>query len=133
VEGSVSLSTQVQRQPRNTIHVNKLNTEARWGDLILFKCNPHSRRAHITNCVPSWEWDHVGLVVLSQSELADPHNELVDDSIVSLDILELTSEGVTLYPLTGRLRAYNYNNVSPSPLPVYLYPSLLTPMSLLGS
>lgn len=30
----------------------------------------------------------------------------------ALDLLEATGEGVTCYPLTGRLKAYQYNNVS---------------------
>jgi hypothetical protein len=114
-----------QRHPRSTMHVSKLNTEARWGDLVLFKINPdiHSHLSSSSSHAPSsccscWEWDHVGLVVLSQSEFSssrsgDQQSEtIIDDSNASLDLLELTSEGVTLYPLTGRLRAYNYHNVS---------------------
>jgi hypothetical protein len=100
-----------QRSRRNTIHVSKLNSEARWGDIILFKCNA-STPSHLLGSVSSWEWDHLGLVVLSQAEFPEGEGqELLDESMVSLDILEATAEGVTLYPLTGRVRAYNYNNV----------------------
>ncbi len=50
--------------------------------------------------------------MLSQAEFPEGEGqELLDESMVSLDILEATAEGVTLYPLTGRVRAYNYNNV----------------------
>lgn len=100
-----------------------MNTEARWGDIVLFKINPDTP-SHLSNSVsPScWEWDHVGLVVLSQSEFSGEQQFEIDNSNPSLDLLELTSEGVTLYPLTGRLRAYNYHNVSDafSPVPTSL-------------
>lgn len=98
------------------MHVSKLSTEARWGDIILFKCNSDVS-SHLPTCNPNWEWDHIGLVVLSQSEFSgDQADEIVDKSTVSLDILEFTSEGVTMYPLSGRIRAYDYNKVRQSVL-----------------
>jgi hypothetical protein len=111
--------------------VSKLNTEARWGDLILFKINPDTQ-SHLTHS-SCWEWDHVGLVVLSQSEFShDQETEMIDDPNPSLDLLELTSEGVTLYPLTGRLRSYNYQNVSFSLTSLSSHSRILLPSWLLS-
>mmetsp|Transcript_7811 Transcript_7811/g.11636 ORF Transcript_7811/g.11636 Transcript_7811/m.11636 type:complete len:818 (+) Transcript_7811:180-2633(+) len=86
---------------RNTIHISKIRPEARVGDLILFKCA--NTLSHLQRRVTRSEWDHVGLVVRSVSKEGRRCGG-------SLDLLEATGEGVTAYPLTGRLKAYHYNN-----------------------
>ena len=59
------MDTVVQMGARNTIHLSKLKTDCRWGDLILFKCaNSMSR---LQRSVTGSEWDHVGIVVRSHS------------------------------------------------------------------
>lgn len=56
---------------RNTIHLSKLKTDCRWGDLILFKCaNSMSR---LQRSVTGSEWDHVGIVVSSPLLLSCAH------------------------------------------------------------
>jgi hypothetical protein len=83
---------------RNTIHLSKLKTDCRWGDLILFKCS--NRLSALQRSVTGAEWDHVGIVVRGSS---------VSGS--GLDLLEATGEGVTSYPLFSRLRAYHDTKV----------------------
>lgn len=91
---------------RNTIHISKLRSEAKWGDIILFKCA--NTLSHLQRRVTRSEWDHVGIVVRAQGQ---------SDGYAGLELLEATGEGVTSYPLTGRLKAYYFNNVRyPPPL-----------------
>lgn len=85
---------------RNTMHITKIRTEAKWGDIILFKCA--NTLSHLQRRVTRSEWDHVGIVVRSLQS---------NDQLGSLHLLEATGEGVTSYPLTGRLKAYHFNNV----------------------
>lgn len=94
---SVNISKGISR---NTIHISKLRSEAKWGDIILFKCA--NTLSHLQRRVTRSEWDHVGIVVRSQQK----------DGNIGLELLEATGEGVTSYPLTGRLKAYYFNNVS---------------------
>jgi hypothetical protein len=96
---------QSQGTSRNTIHISKIRSEARWGDLILFKCT--NTLSHLQRQVTRSEWDHVGIVVRSLG-----NNGVLSTHSGALDLLEATGEGVTCYPLTGRLKAYQYNNVS---------------------
>lgn len=50
------------------------------------------------------EYDHVGLVVPSS-------NRTSRGSARQMMLLEATGEGVTVYPLAGRLRAYHISQV----------------------
>lgn len=81
---------------RNIIHLSKVKSEAKWGDIILFKCA--NTMSHLQRTVTRSEFDHVGIVVRS---LKNPGQ---------LDILESTGDGVTSFSLTGRLRAYHHHN-----------------------
>jgi hypothetical protein len=96
---SVDLSRGISR---NTIHISKLRSEAKWGDVILFKCA--NTLSHLQRRVTRSEWDHVGIVVRAQQSSAA-------DGYGGLELLEATGEGVTSYPLIGRLKAYAFNNV----------------------
>jgi hypothetical protein len=87
-------STQIGDVPRSVIHVSKVRQELRWGDVVLFKCS--NAFSELQRTVTRAEWDHVGLVVKSTYGR-------------NLDLLEATGEGVTVYPLIGRLRAYSFN------------------------
>lgn len=51
----------LQLGSRNTIHLSKLKTDCRWGDLILFKCA--NSMSKLQRSVTGAEWDHVGIVV----------------------------------------------------------------------
>jgi hypothetical protein len=112
---SVDISKGVSR---NTIHISKLRTEAKWGDIVLFKCA--NTLSHLQRRVTRSEWDHVGIVVRAQK---GPMNEHYG----GLELLEATGEGVTSYPLTGRLKAYYVNNVRPSRLSLLAPPPLPLP------
>jgi hypothetical protein len=81
---------------RNIIHLSKLRTEAKYGDIILFKCA--NKISHLQRAVTRSEFDHVGIVVRSQKTPGQ------------LDILESTGDGVTCFSLTGRLKAYHHHN-----------------------
>jgi hypothetical protein len=102
---------------RNTIHISKLRSEAKWGDIILFKCA--NTLSHLQRRVTRSEWDHVGIVVRAQQ---GTHSE----GYGGLELLEATGEGVTAYPLTGRLKAYYFNNVTIPPPPTLC----LSPLSI---
>uniref|UniRef100_A0A7S2WHQ2 PX domain-containing protein n=1 Tax=Rhizochromulina marina TaxID=1034831 RepID=A0A7S2WHQ2_9STRA len=78
-------------QPRPIIHITRLRDAAGPGDLVLFRCN--NSLSTLQRAATGAEWDHVGLVVRS------PYSS-------SLDLLESTAEGVTVYPLMSRIRAY---------------------------
>lgn len=82
--------------PRNIIHLSKMRSEAKVGDVILFKCA--NTMSHLQRTVTRSEFDHVGVVVKS---LKTPGQ---------LDILESTGDGVTSFSLTGRLRAYHHHD-----------------------
>ena len=82
--------------PRNIIHLSKLKTEAKAGDIILFKCA--NTLSHLQRAVTRSEFDHVGIVINS---VKNPGQ---------LDILESTGDGVTAFSLIGRLRAYYHHN-----------------------
>jgi len=81
---------------RNIIHLSKVRTEAKWGDVILFKCA--NTLSHLQRTVTRSEFDHVGIVVKS---VKNPGQ---------LDLLESTGDGVTTFSLTGRLKAYHHHN-----------------------
>jgi hypothetical protein len=85
-----------QGNPRNIVHLSKIKTIAKWGDVILFKCA--NTMSHLQRTVTRSEFDHVGIVVKS---IKNPGQ---------LDILESTGDGVTTFSLTGRLKAYHHHN-----------------------
>jgi hypothetical protein len=85
-----------QGNSRNIIHLSKVKTEAKWGDVILFKCA--NTLSHLQRTVTRSEFDHVGIVVRS---IKNPGQ---------LDLLESTGDGVTTFSLVGRLKAYHHHN-----------------------
>ena len=86
------LNTARNQERRSVIHISKLLDWCDIGDLVLFRTlNPLSA---IQRFGTASEWDHIGMVVIS------PINN-------RRALLEATGEGVTCYPLIGRLRAYS--------------------------
>jgi len=98
--GIISTSRQidVEKRSRPVIHISRMNETVEWGDLILFKCR--NTLSGLQRKVTGAEFDHVGIIVPSSTPSGGP-------STVSFELLESTGEGVTSYPLIGRLMAYS--------------------------
>jgi len=81
----------VYKGTRQVVHVSQLNKFVKFGDIILFKSN--NILSSIQRKICSSEWDHTGIVVHRSKNRY-------------LELLESTGDGVCIYPLKNRLRAY---------------------------
>ncbi|GMH77776.1 hypothetical protein TrST_g13862 [Triparma strigata] len=83
--------TQPSEPTRGVIHISQLRGMIKWGDLVLFRCANSVSAAQ--RLATGAEWDHVALVVKRRFSR-------------TLELLESTGDGVAVYPLVSRLKAY---------------------------
>ena len=86
---------------RHVIALSKLCEEARCGDLVLFRSRNSASK--LQRGLTGSEWDHVGLIVyppVPEGSTGQPSS--------NMHLLEATGDGVTILPISSRLRAYHF-------------------------